>query len=246
MKILSKHFKVTLFVAVTVLFAFTLLLMNSSKVYCASDTLQSVANLSNKGFFSDVGSGVIEYSKYIFDSDNGYKMENLEAAEWKYPDEDKTKKMKYRNLESFYLYARDSSNSEIKLNPIDYQTYWTNYNAENYAYIRFKQKMPLPDNVELNNDAMTLNSYKLNDYYKTSSDSTKVDKGIILYRSSARSEFLWNAGWKSLRLADDECIYIEAPAYVEIAILYELREKKGRSSYYSHCVARYCLWVTTR
>lgn len=247
MKFLSKRIKVTLFVAVTVLFALTLLLMNSSKVYCATDTLQSVANLGNKGFFSyGLQLNEPETAERIYDSDNSYKQESLAVAEWKYPNEDQNKDMATRNLESFYLYGRDATNKELKLKPVNDKAYWTNYNAENYLYVRFKQVNNFPNNVIRNNDAMTMNSYKLNSYYKTSGNSTKINTGIILHRKATNDSDLWSATWESQTLKDDACIYVEAPAYVEIAILYELREIKGNSSYYSHCVARYCVWVAKR
>lgn len=226
-----------------------MLLMNSSKVYCATnaDTLTSVADLGNKGFFLyGLQLNEPETSERIYDSNNEYSKHSLEAADWAYPNEDKYSEMKTRNQESFFLYGRDATNEEIKLNPVNSETCWTNYNAENYLYVRFSQKVSLPSNVTFNDDAMTMNSYKLYDYYKIEDNSTKIDTGIILYRKANSVDNLLTAQWQTLALKEDACIYVEAPAYVEISVLYELRERKGIWSNYSHCIAHYCVWVTTR
>lgn len=252
MKRLTNNIKVIMLVAITALLALIFLFVQNSQVYCAANAEQTASTGANNNlFFSDVVQPrEVSRGERIFDAENSYYFcnEQLQEKNWDYPKGQGLPVMPTRNEEAYFLYATDSTGTTVKLNPVRATNdVWTNANAENYVDIRFEQVMELPSNVSFNDDAMTLNSYKLDNYFKVTDSSERIDTGIILYRSASSTTLLESARWNNIKLFNKANLSFVAPTFVEIAILYELREHSGFIfSNYHNCVALYFLNIAVR
>lgn len=262
MKILSKRIKVTLFVAVTVLFALTFLLMNSSKVYCAPSlggmSVNEQTEKGEKTFFSDtVQPRWLVYGEPIYFVKEDYSFEEvkkdenfanakekaLSPVEYKYLPDGIIVDPGDVNQERYFLYAKDSTGVEKKLSPVTADNAWTNEYAANSVEISFKYTSPFPSNVVFNNDSRKLKDLK--NGLAIPDENTKVDTGKILYRTGKTTTELNNADWNFIDLATGATLSFEEPTQIMICIVYEIWEK-GKNIFqyrYDHCVAQYCLEV---
>lgn len=263
MKILSKRIKVTLFVAVTVLFALTLLLMNSSKVYCAPSlggmSVNEQTEKGEKTFFSDtVQPRWLVYGEPIYYVKEDYSLEDVKKGEnfanekekalspvdRSYPPDGITVNTGAINQERYFLYAKDSTGVEKKLSPVTADNAWTNEYAANSVEISFKYAVSLPSNMSFNNDSRTMK--KLTADLAVPDDDTKVDTGKIMYRTAKTTEELNHAAWSYINLQNENVVLtFEEPTQIMICIIYEIYEK-GKNVFqykYHHCVAQYCLEV---
>ncbi|MGN1060420.1 MAG: hypothetical protein ACI4QN_01685 [Candidatus Coproplasma sp.] len=249
MKRLKNNVKVFMIVAITALLTLIFLFVQNGKVYCVANAEHITSTEPNSDLFF---SNVVQprwfvQGERIYDSDENYKTMDLSTQSWNYNLDSGITAMPTRNEEIYFLYATDSTGSQIKLKPVTADTVWTNANAENNVTILFEQVVSPPSNVSFNDDSKRLNDGNLNEYFRVPTSSEKIDKGIILYRSDSSIASLQSNRWNYMKLCAGASLSFGAPAYVEIAVLYELREFSGFIvSHYSHCIASYFLWVAER
>ncbi len=159
----------------------------------------------------------------------------------------------YTNETNFFVYATDSTNQTVLLEPASSLMYWGSLQAEGTVSIDIDDMGLFPSNVALNNDSRCINNTQ--SYFHLSlpnNANPQIGYGIVLYRYfDSLDGVTSNNYWydyimlDSFRLYDpSDSLRINIPAgkYAQICLLYEVHNWDNsffQQHWYYHVCAIY-------
>ena len=250
MKLTTKKSKVLGLAILTSLLAFVLIFCQGSMAYrekeAPIDFANEVPQNENVTFFSES----VQPRWFVYGAPIYY------AYEDNYSDLSLTPKYKDYNTnpsiaaepainsEIYFLYATDSTGTEVKLKPVEGNNVNTNQTAANNVKVKFKYEIELWTKLYFANDDRTLGNLDSNLYIPGS--KIKVGKGKILYRTVSLSTTSFKGtDWNFIDLADGAELSFDTPEHIQISVIYEIREE-GKNIFqrkWHHCVANYIFSV---